>query len=87
MDIEVHLQPEWRSRLLDSVPGRSKVHAALENAVELIGGTQAIDEFVVTCDESELPTLREAARKHCPGAVEFIDFALQRARLYRSTRS
>jgi hypothetical protein len=87
MDVEIHLQPEWRSRLLDFVPGRSKVHAALENAVELIGGSQAIDEFVVTCDETELPVLREAARAHCPLALEFIDFAVQRSRLYRSARS
>ncbi|HKA34145.1 MAG TPA: hypothetical protein VKH64_13075 [Candidatus Binatia bacterium] len=87
MDVEVHLQPEWRSRLLDVFPGQSKVHAALENAVELIGGSQALDEFVVTCGESELAVLRQAAREHCPGAVEFIDFALQRSRLYRSTRS
>jgi hypothetical protein len=87
MDVEIHLQPEWRSQLLDYVPGKSRVRAALENAVELIGGSQAVDEFVVTCDESELPILREAARAHCPGAVEFIDFAVQRSRLYRSARS
>jgi LSD1 subclass zinc finger protein len=87
MDVEIHLQPEWRSRLLDYVPGKSRVRAALENAVELIGGSQSVDEFVVTCDESELPILREAAREHCPGAVEFIDFAVQRSRLYRSARS
>lgn len=87
MEVEVHLQPEWRNRLLDYVPGRSRVHAALENAVELIGGKQVLDEFVVTCDESELPILREAARQRCPGALKFIDFALERSRLYRSARS
>ena len=87
MDVEIHLQPEWRSRLLDFLPGQSKVLTALQNAVELIGGSQAVDEFVVTCDEAELPILRQAAREHCPGAVEFIDFAVQRSRLYRSARS
>jgi hypothetical protein len=86
MEVEIHLHPEWRDRLLDHIPGQSGVHAALENAVELIGGSEVPDEFVVTCDETELPVLRKAAEQHCPRAVEFIDFGLQRSRLYRSTR-
>ena len=84
MDIEVHLRPEWRNRLLTNVPKQSRAHAALENAIELIGGREVSDEFVVTCDEAELPVLRRAAEECCPRAVEFIDFAAHRSRLYRS---
>jgi hypothetical protein len=84
MELEIHLQPEWRDRLLTTVPKKSVMHAALENAIELIGGRDMPDEFVVTCDESELPMLRRAAEQCCPRAVEFIDFAAHRSRLYRS---
>lgn len=87
MEVEIHLQPEWRERLLMKVPKKSAAHAALENAIELIGGREASDEFVVTCEESELPVLREAAERHCPRAVEFIDFAAHRSQLYRSGRA
>lgn len=84
MDVEVHLRPEWRNRLLTNVPKQSVAHKALENAIELIGGRELSDEFVVTCDEAELPVLRRAAEACCPRAVEFIDFAVHRSRLYRS---
>ena len=87
MEIEIHLQPEWRQRLLSHVPESSNVHSALKNAIELIGGREALDEFVVTCDESEIPVLRKAAEAYCPGAVGFIDFAAQRSRLYRPGRA
>lgn len=84
MDLEIHLQPEWRNHLLDNVPRKSGVRVALENAVELLGGVETPDEFVVTCAEAEVPILRETAERHCPRAVRFIDFAVERSRLYRS---
>jgi hypothetical protein len=34
-----------------------------------------------------VPVLRQAAKQHCPRAVEFIDFAVHRSRLYRSKRN
>jgi hypothetical protein len=87
MEVEIHLQPEWRERLLMKLPKKSAVHTALENAIELIGGRDISDEYVVTCDESQLPVLREAAKLHCPRAVDFIDFASHRSQLYRSGRA
>ncbi|HEX9446068.1 MAG TPA: hypothetical protein VGA73_18255 [Candidatus Binatia bacterium] len=87
MDLEIHLQPEWRAHLLNHVPRKSGVRAALENAVELLGGVEAPDEFVVTCAEAEVPILRRTAETHCPRAVRFIDFAVERSRLYRWGRS
>jgi hypothetical protein len=87
MEFEIHLQPEWRSRLLDHLPERTTIHSALESAVELLGGVDTPDEFVVTCNETEVPVLRQAAKEHCPRAVEFIDFAVERSRLYRSNRA
>jgi hypothetical protein len=87
MEVEIHLQPEWRERLLMKLPKKSAVHTALENAIELIGGREISDEYVVTCDESQLPVLREAAELHCPRAVDFIDFASHRSQLYRSGRA
>jgi hypothetical protein len=86
MDVEIHLQPEWRECLLSRVPKRAGIHTALEKAVELLGGIESLDEFVVTCDETEVPSLRHAAEIHCPPAVQFIDFAVQRSALYRSSR-
>jgi hypothetical protein len=85
MELEIHLQPEWRDCLLSRVPERAGLHAALEKAVELLGGIESPDEFVVTCDETDVPALRQAAQKHCPPAVQFIDFAVQRSQLYRSS--
>jgi hypothetical protein len=87
MKLEIHLQPEWRSRLLNHLPERTTVHAALESAVEILGGVDTPDEFVVTCNETEVPALRQAANEHCTRAVEFIDFAAERSRLYRSNRA
>jgi len=87
MEVEIHLQPEWRQRLLKKVPKKSVVHAALENAIELIGGREMLDEFVVTCEESDLPVLRKAAEQYCPRAVQFIDFAAYRSQLYSSGRA
>ncbi|HEY2989646.1 MAG TPA: hypothetical protein VGL11_18135 [Candidatus Binatia bacterium] len=86
MELEIHLQPEWRDCLLSHL-SEPAIHTALERAVELLGGIEAPAEFVVTCDEAEVPVLRQAATRHCPRAVEFIDFAVQRSRLYRSTRA
>lgn len=86
MDLEIRLQPEWRDCLLNHVSEQSGVHTALERAVELLGGIETLDEFVVTCDENEVSVLRHLAQTHCPSAVEFIDFAIQRSRLYRSQR-
>jgi hypothetical protein len=86
MELEIHLQPEWRDRLLSSVPKKAGIHTALEKAVELLGGIETPDEFVVTCDETEVPELRQAAQAHCPPAVRFIDFAVQRSQLYRGSR-
>ncbi len=86
MDLEIHLQPEWRDCLLNHVSEESGIHNALEQAVELLGGIEAPDEFVVTCEEEEVAVLRQAAEAHCPPAVDFIDFAVQRSRLYRSKR-
>ncbi|MGH7768533.1 MAG: hypothetical protein ACREQP_13850 [Candidatus Binatia bacterium] len=86
MHVQIHLQPEWRECLLSQVPKKAGIHNALEKAVELLGGIESLDEFVVTCDETEVPVLRQAAKEHCPPAVQFIDFAVQRAELYRSSR-
>lgn len=86
MELEIHLQPEWRDCLLNNVSEQSDIHTALEHAVELLGGMETPNEFVVTCDETEVPELRHAAQEYCPPAVEFIDFAVQRSRLYRSSR-
>jgi len=86
MGVEIHLQPEWRDCLLNSVSKKAGIHTALEKAVELLGGIETLDEFVVTCDETDVPALRQAAQKHCPPAVQFIDFAVQRSELYRSSR-
>ncbi|HEY3303259.1 MAG TPA: hypothetical protein VGL70_06955 [Candidatus Binatia bacterium] len=86
MDVEIHLQPEWRECLLSRVSKKAGIHTALEKAVELLGGIESPDEFVVTCDETEVPVLRQAAQVHCPPAVQFIDFAVQRSALYRSNR-
>lgn len=87
MELEIHLQPEWRECLLNHLSTQPHIHTALENAVELLGGIEAPAEFVVTCDEAEVPVLRQAAKQHCPRAVEFIDFAVHRSRLYRSKRN
>jgi len=87
MELEIHLQPEWRDCLLNNVSEQSDIHTALEHAVELLGGIESPDEFVVTCEDIEVPVLRQAAEKHCPPAVPFIDFAVQRSKLYRSSRS
>lgn len=86
MELEIHLQPEWRDCLLNNVSEQSDIHTALEHAVELLGGMETPNEFVVTCDETEVPELREAAQAHCPPAVRFIDFAVQRSQLYRGSR-
>jgi hypothetical protein len=86
MDVEIHLQPEWRECLLKRVSKRAGIHSALEKAVELLGGIESPDEFVVTCDEAQVPVLRQAAQQHCPPAVQFIDFAVQRSLLYRTSR-
>jgi len=86
VELEIHLQPEWRECLLNHLSEQPGIHTALENAVELLGGIETPDEFVVTCDESQVPVLREAAEKHCPRAVNFIDFAVQRSQLYRLNR-
>ena len=87
MALQIHLQPEWRDCLLSTVSKNAGIHAALEKAVELLGGIETPDEFVVTCDEAEVPALRQAAQKHCPSAVPFIDFAVLRSELYRSSRT
>jgi len=86
MELEIHLYPEWRDRLLKHFSDPSTIHVALENAVELLGVIETPDEFVAACDETEVPALRQAAQKHCPPAVQFIDFAVQRSQLYRSSR-
>jgi hypothetical protein len=86
MELEIHLQPEWRDCLLNHL-SEPYIHTALERAVELLGGMETPDEFVVTCNENQVPALRQAAQSHCPLAVEFIDFAVHRSRLYRSKRN
>ena len=62
--------------LLKHVPSDSSAHAALENATQVEGSINTVDEYWVECTAGEAMEFARAARNHFPHRANEIDHAI-----------
>ena len=62
--------------LLKHIPSDSSAYAALQNAIEVEGSIDTVDEYWVECTAAEAMEFARTARNHFPHRAAEIDHAI-----------